>query len=1260
MKKLALIFLALLITLSGMFTTGSTSVSANSSTSSSATTSTFSWDNATVYFAITDRFLDGDSSNNHSYGRELDQNGNPYPDYKSKVGTFHGGDLKGLTQKIDDGYFNNLGVNAIWITAPYEQIHGWVGGEAFRHYAYHGYYALDFTEVDQNMGTEADFRTFVDTAHANGIRVVMDIVMNHAGYETMKDMNEFNFGQLSSGWQNYYYNQPESAAHYNTYANYVETTNASRWQNWWGSDWVRLDKPGYTACGNSDQQMCLSGLPDFKTDSASSVGLPPILINKWSAAKRTQEQAELDAFFNRTGKPRTVTNYLTKWLTDWVREYGVDGFRVDTAKHVDLSAWKGLKEEAVIALREWKAANPAKKLDDLDFWMTGEVWGHGVGRSNYFDNGFDSVINFSFQSGAGNLATLPGIHAEYASKINADSSFNVLTYISSHDTSLYNRANLINGGTSLLLLPGAVQIYYGDESARQPMVAPWDQPTRSDMNWNSMDQAVLSHWQKLGQFRNNHISIGAGDHQQIQASPYTFSRTYNKNGMQDKVVVVIGASGSTAVNAGSVFPDGTLVKDFYTGSEGVVQNGRVTIAAHANGVILLEEIPTPEVKVSASPAGGSFSKDGVEVTLSVQNAATGKYTLDGSDPATAGISFTNGQKLTIGQGLQIGDSVTLKLYGINDLGIDAREYTFTKTERSLLTIHFKKPASWGSPQLYYYETTPKLTGPTWATAPVMVAEGNGWFTYTIEDAESARIIFKDANGNQLPGAQQAGLLVTEESWYDNGWIANPTDNQPPTVPSNLRTVAKTQSTIQLAWDASTDNVAVTGYEVYRDGVKAGTTATASYSDSGLNADTLYQYTVRAYDAAGNVSAESAQLSASTEPRDVVAPSQPTNLTASSVTHHSVSLTWSAATDNVAVVGYEIYRDNSKVGSSAQTSYADSGLTANTAYSYSVKAYDAEGNLSAASPALEVTTNELPPTNTATIYYKRGYSTPYFHYAPTGGAWTTAPGKAMTASSEYAGYSVITVDLGSATSMQAVFNNGSGTWDNNGGKNYTFPAGVSTFDNGKITSGAPNTTPQPGNEATIYYKRGYAAPYLHYAPSGAAWTTSPGVKMEDSEIAGYSKLTVNLGTATSMQAVFNNGSGAWDNNGGRNYTFPAGVSTFNNGTITSGAPTTAVQEGLTIRLTVPGNTPANESIYIATNISGWNPSDNSNKLTRNEDGTYSITLPIASGTKLEFKFTRGTWNNVEVNASGSDLSNRTYTMNSSSQQLDLTVQKWKDK
>lgn len=149
----------------------------------------FNWRNATVYFVLTDRFRNGDPTNDHSYGR--------HKDGMQEIGTFHGGDLRGLTSKLD--YLQQLGVNALWISSPFEQIHGWVGGGAkgdFPHYAYHGYYTQDWTTLDANMGNEADLRALVDGAHQRGIRILFDVVMNHAGYATLEDMQEYQFGAL--------------------------------------------------------------------------------------------------------------------------------------------------------------------------------------------------------------------------------------------------------------------------------------------------------------------------------------------------------------------------------------------------------------------------------------------------------------------------------------------------------------------------------------------------------------------------------------------------------------------------------------------------------------------------------------------------------------------------------------------------------------------------------------------------------------------------------------------------------------------------------------------------------------------------------------------------------------------------------------------------------------------------------------------------------------------------------------------------------
>ncbi|MCX5395808.1 glycoside hydrolase family 6 protein [Streptomyces sp. NBC_00102] len=198
-----------------------------------------------------------------------------------------------------------------------------------------------------------------------------------------------------------------------------------------------------------------------------------------------------------------------------------------------------------------------------------------------------------------------------------------------------------------------------------------------------------------------------------------------------------------------------------------------------------------------------------------------------------------------------------------------------------------------------------------------------------------------------------------------------TDTTAPTAPTGLTSSAKTSSSVSLSWTASTDNTAVTGYDIFRAGVKVGSSTTTSYTDTGLTASTAYSYTVKAKDAAGNLSAASSALSVTTSASsggttDTTAPTAPTGLTSSAKTSSSVSLSWTASTDNTAVTGYDIFRAGVKVGSSTTTSYTDTGLTASTAYSYTVKAKDAAGNVSAASSALSVTTSASGGTGTGTV------------------------------------------------------------------------------------------------------------------------------------------------------------------------------------------------------------------------------------------------------------------------------------------------------
>jgi chitodextrinase len=173
----------------------------------------------------------------------------------------------------------------------------------------------------------------------------------------------------------------------------------------------------------------------------------------------------------------------------------------------------------------------------------------------------------------------------------------------------------------------------------------------------------------------------------------------------------------------------------------------------------------------------------------------------------------------------------------------------------------------------------------------------------------------------------------------------------------LTATAASASSIDLSWNAATDDTGVTGYNVFRNGTKVGTTSGRSYTDSGLSAATSYSYYVTARDAAGNESAHSNTASATTSGSavDVTAPSAPSGLATSNVTTSSINLSWNAATDDTGVTSYNVYRNNTKIGTTSTLTYSDTGLNALTSYSYYVTARDAAGNESAHSNTASATT-----------------------------------------------------------------------------------------------------------------------------------------------------------------------------------------------------------------------------------------------------------------------------------------------------------------
>ena len=412
------------------------------------------WPDAVLYFVIVDRFADGDATNNVTVDRNA-------------KGTFHGGDLKGLIQQIDQ--IADLGVTALWITPVVKNIDGYVTGAGFPDWGYHGYWADDFTKVDPRFGTEEDLKKLREECHKRGIRLLLDVVYNHAGYNS----------------------------HYLTDSK--------------TKDWFRTEDRG--TCGQDDLTSCISGLPDFKTE------LP------------------------------AVDEYLWNAQLGLAKRVGLDGFRLDTVKHVDHPFWKEHRSRT-------------RNLVAKDFFLLGEVWG---GDAQVLDPWFagdeiDAGFDFSFQGSALGFVQGRGRgvafdrYLKMREKIRAG--YLVSHFLSSHDVpgALYQ----LKGETQLFRLAaileftsiGIPMIYYGEEVGR--MGGDWPD-NRSDMPWGEQkilpgtgqprDETLRADYRRLIAIRKAHPALSRGVHTNLYGEGDTL--VFSQQDAESKDLVIV------AVNRGS-------------------------------------------------------------------------------------------------------------------------------------------------------------------------------------------------------------------------------------------------------------------------------------------------------------------------------------------------------------------------------------------------------------------------------------------------------------------------------------------------------------------------------------------------------------------------------------------------------------------------------------------------------------------------------------------------------------------------------------
>lgn len=565
MKSIIYLLLALLLCLSAAV--------------QSSARKTFDADAATVYFVITDRFCNGDSANDVNYGRIVD-----YGSERLNAATFHGGDFKGMLKKAREGYFTDLGVDVVWMTDVYEQIHGWMSGSGpvndFPHYGYHGYYPLDYTQIDKNYGTVDEFRALVDTLHAQGIRVMLGANLNDPGYPTLLDAVQYGFAETGM-------TEAEAAQHHPRWSFDDFFAGRLNWKGWYGRGWVRMPDEDWDE--NDPLQATLFGMPDFKDESDEKVDIPPFLINKWN-----REGCDNNPWVNpaamklRQNRPWSPMQYVIAWIASWVEEFGIDGFRCDIVENVHLYRWKQLNAACNDALRRWRNKHKGEPASDWTerFYMTGDYDGASIDyKPDYADAGFSSMVNFYFPK-HGDLDGIVYTWQAYADSIAAHPGWHPFSYLNNSYHRDADMNNMIDCATTLLLSPGVIQIFYGDETGRKLSDARLnvdsDQAFRSDMDWDDVDATLLAHFKKLGQIRKNNPVIAAG--KQLTLDTHTCLR-YDDT---DKALIRLCPGPGTEIDVNGIFSDGVILTELYTGKQAEVRGGKITLDRYENKIAIFK------------------------------------------------------------------------------------------------------------------------------------------------------------------------------------------------------------------------------------------------------------------------------------------------------------------------------------------------------------------------------------------------------------------------------------------------------------------------------------------------------------------------------------------------------------------------------------------------------------------------------------------------------------------------------------------------
>jgi pullulanase len=710
------------------------------------------WDESIIYFMLTDRFFNGDTSNDDPYDLNYD---------KSKRGTYQGGDFQGITEKLD--YLDKLGVNTIWISPVVENIKYDVrqGEDGETYFGYHGYWASNFGELNPHFGSMDDFHNLIDEAHDRGIKIMVDVVLNHTGYGLKEIDGELPEDQRPAGYP----------------------TDAER------EKYGDILRQG--SVGTDEVVGELAGLPDVITEDPD-----------------VRQQ---------------IIDWQTDWIEKAKTDKGntIDYFRVDTVKHVEDATWMAFKNAITEKMPEHKMIGEAwgaSADNDYGYLDTGMM-------DSLLDFGFKDVarefVNGNLKAANDKLTARNGKIDNTATLGQFLGSHDEDGFLYSLDG---DKGKLKLAASLQATSKGQPVIYYGEELGQSGANNYPQYDNRYDLDWSNVENNdVLDHYSKILNFRGAHSDVFAkGERHTVGGSNSDKFLLFSRDYKDDSVYVGLNVADEAKEITVTVDSPDAVVSNAYSGetytpagagevtltlpskADGgtallTVEGGKITGAvAGSGGGTDPEPVPENNIRIHYNRTDGNYENFGAwlwnDVASPSANWPTGATMFEKTDSygGYIDVPLAEGAKnigflvmdVTKGDaGKDGGDKAfTITSSEINEIWIEQgsdKVSTFEPVDLPANTVRIHYDREDGNYENFGLWTWGDVKSPTenWPTGALDFSKKDRYGGYVdVELNEAAKqigfLVLNEATGEKDGGDKTFNLLDK----YDQLWVKEGEDN----------------------------------------------------------------------------------------------------------------------------------------------------------------------------------------------------------------------------------------------------------------------------------------------------------------------------------------------------------------------------------------------------------------------------------------------------------------------------------------------------